>query len=137
MYSAEIIRAARTWLGVPFRHQGRSRTGVDCVGFLLAMMAEVGILPAELEEKPTYGRAPTDDLRAAVARYCYELAEPEAGAIALITWPGDSTPSHLGLLTPENIIHAYARVGRVVEHGYRSRWPKMTDSLWRLPGVEP
>ena len=31
----EIVDAARNWVGVPYRHQGRTRNGIDCVGLLL------------------------------------------------------------------------------------------------------
>ena len=30
-----IVAEARTWLGVPWRHQGRSRAGVDCAGLVV------------------------------------------------------------------------------------------------------
>lgn len=36
---AELYR----WVGVPFRHQGRTRSGVDCAGLLLAGLAEQGV----------------------------------------------------------------------------------------------
>lgn len=34
---AAIITAARAQLGTPFRHQGRSAQGVDCVGLLICI----------------------------------------------------------------------------------------------------
>ena len=30
----EIVAAARDWVGVPYRHQGRTRNGIDCIGLL-------------------------------------------------------------------------------------------------------
>jgi cell wall-associated NlpC family hydrolase len=30
-----IVSAARSWLGVPWRHQGRTRQGVDCAGLVV------------------------------------------------------------------------------------------------------
>ena len=41
---AEIVAAALSWEGVPFRHQGRSRAGVDCVGYGRCVGLELGLL---------------------------------------------------------------------------------------------
>ena len=39
--SDEVVREARTWVGVPFRHQGRSRSGVDCGGIIVVVLREL------------------------------------------------------------------------------------------------
>lgn len=41
---AEIVAEALSWEGVPFRHQGRSRSGVDCVGYGRCIGRELGLL---------------------------------------------------------------------------------------------
>lgn len=38
-----LLVELRRWVGVPFHHQGRTRAGVDCVGLLLAGLAEQGV----------------------------------------------------------------------------------------------
>ena len=38
-----IIAAARAWLGVPWRHQGRTRQGVDCAGLVVLVGREFGL----------------------------------------------------------------------------------------------
>lgn len=137
MDSATLITAARTWLGVPFLHQGRNRAGVDCAGFFVAMMREADALPWHFVDRRDYSRAPSVDLLEVIRSYCYPLEAVEPAALALIQWPRDPHPSHLGFITPGTIIHAYQSAGAVVEHGYRGRWPRLTHSLWRLPGVVP
>ena len=39
----DIVAAARGWLGVPWRHQGRSRAGVDCVGLVVVVCRSLGL----------------------------------------------------------------------------------------------
>ena len=39
---AQIVAAARTHLGAPFRHQGRSAQGLDCVGLLVLVARALG-----------------------------------------------------------------------------------------------
>lgn len=41
---ADIVAETLTWDGVPFRHQGRSRRGVDCVGLGICVGRAVGLL---------------------------------------------------------------------------------------------
>lgn len=134
---AELIAQARGWVGVPFRHQGRGRAGVDCAGFLVALMQAAGELPRDYYEPGNYGRAPARDLTEVVRRYCVPAARAPGfpGALVLIRWPKDRLPSHVGLCTGATLIHCYQREGGVVEHGYRGPWPRVTHSLWRMPGV--
>lgn len=40
---SEIRDVARTYLGVRWRHRGRSRTGLDCIGLLVAVGRDLGL----------------------------------------------------------------------------------------------
>lgn len=37
-----FIQAARSYLGTPWRHQGRSRRGIDCGGLVALAMRDIG-----------------------------------------------------------------------------------------------
>lgn len=130
-----LIEEARTWVGVPFRHQGRSRLGVDCAGFIVETLRATNALPPEFEDATAYGRMSSRELGDVVRRYCTPIPKPEPGALLLIRWPREHVASHVALFTGENLIHCYATVGKVVEHGYRGMWLKLSESWWRLPGV--
>lgn len=131
---AQVIECARRYLDVRWLHQGRGRGGVDCVGLILAVMSELD-LPIPADVRSNYGRVPTGELLQKVAQYCTRLAQPEPGALILIRWPAEATPSHAAIRTDLGIIHAYKNHQGVKEHGYRAKWPQWTDSSWRLPGV--
>jgi cell wall-associated NlpC family hydrolase len=62
---ADVVTAARLWLGVRYRHQGRSREGVDCIGLPVCVRADLG-LPA-FDAEPGY--APTS-MSTAMLDYC-------------------------------------------------------------------
>lgn len=136
--AAELIAAARSWIGVPFRHQGRSRLGVDCIGFVMCVRLELGPWPHARAHVARYPRAGVDDeLLREISSTCERLSSAEPGAVVLVKWPGQKHPTHVALCTGETIIHTYQRLGRVLECGYRAQWLRWTHSLYRLPGVAP
>lgn len=52
----EVIKTARTYLGVPHCMGGHSKKCTDCSGFVMAVFAEYGIkLPHSSEEQARYG----------------------------------------------------------------------------------
>ena len=130
--AASLVDAARSFVGVPFLHQGRTRQGLDCVGLIIASLTKVGVI--YYEEPPTYSRLPSgDSLIAPLREYCAEASEEEPGAIVAIRFRREIT--HVGLLTGTTIIHAYEGVRKTVEHGYDRRWRALTVAKWYLPGI--
>lgn len=133
----EITRIARSFIGTPYRHQGRSRMAVDCWGLLFAVGTEAGVIPAGLVSPANYGRLSNIQMRAKVAEWCTETDQVDDGILVLIKWPGTNYAGHMGILTHEgNMIHAYSMENKVVEHGFRGPWVKLADSKWALPNVE-
>src|SRR5687767_7481722 len=102
----EVIGVARNWLGVPYRHQGRSRLGVDCIGLAVVVARELDLIPAGFVPPFNYTRRPRDGaLEQAFNTYCVRLETPEVGCLVLMRWERRAPPSHCGILTPDNVIH--------------------------------
>lgn len=133
--AAEFVVRARTWEGVPFHHQGRSRDGVDCVGLPIAVLAEAGALPAGFDPPTNYGRIASGELEEQLARWCTPADVPRLGTLVAIVWPRAERPSHVAICAGAELIHAYRAAGRVVIHGYRGPWVRRTAGAWLLPGV--
>ena len=132
----ELIAIARTWLGVPWHHQGRSRAGVDCAGLPECVLREASLLPAGYRVPANYGRLPVrDELLDVIRRWCVPAPASTAGALVTIRWPNMPGPSHIGICAGNTIIHAYRESSGVVEHSYRGRWVRWTTGTWRVPGV--
>lgn len=132
---AELICIARTWLGVPFAHQGRTRAGVDCGGLLLAIGAEAGL---DLVPSQTYSMSPDPDLiRDTLAVNCRQIAATAAqpGDVLWLAFAGE--PRHVGLLTDIGLLHAWKKPGRVVEHAIDATWQRRIRSAWTLREVTP
>lgn len=133
---ADVVASARSWVGTQYRHQGRGKTGVDCIGLLVVVARELDLFEPETFIPANYSRRPQDGLlERRVAQVCVQTLSPVAGCFALIHWSHTGPAAHCAILTGENMVHSYQKVGEVVEHGYRHPWPRFTHSLWLLPKV--
>ena len=51
--SLDVVATARAYLGVPWRHQGRSRLGLDCAGLIVLTARDLGLSD---HDRTGYGR---------------------------------------------------------------------------------
>ena len=140
----DILTTARTWLGVKFHHQGRSRAaGVDCLGLLVKVAEECGLtkdgaLLAGYDET-TYGHNPdTHYLRAMLSQLLAPIAVSELrpGDVALFAI--ERRPQHLAIISDYPVvgelgmIHAYAPARHVIEHRLDEGWREKMVGAWRM-----
>jgi cell wall-associated NlpC family hydrolase len=133
----DIVSIARTWLDVPFRHQGRSRHGVDCGGLLLMVATDAGLSVAA----PTvYSMSPDPDMIAdTLQTNCTRLQfrDQHPGDVLLFSFAGE--PRHVGIASElaghPAVIHAWAKPGKVVEHRIDDLWHKRLRAVYRLRGL--
>lgn len=115
---ADVVAAARKWLGTPYHHRAQvPGAGVDCLMLIVAVFQELGVLPANLEV-PEY---PPDimfhryDTRYVdgVLEHADEVLLPRPGDVAL--WEFGLNYSH-GAIVLEwpRVLHAYAPAGACV-----------------------
>ena len=130
-----FIAEVRSYIDVRFRHQGRSRRGVDCAGLLLASMAAIGRPIVDLD---AYGREPLGDgLRGMLVANLGETVpkdEMRPGDVALMRFRGE--PTHVGLIGDYayggfSLIHSYAEVKKVVEHRIDEEWNDYIIEVFR------
>lgn len=134
----EIVAQARSLVGVPWRHQGRTQRGVDCIGLIVLAFKGAGIDWAKVvgtADKHNYGRGAQPELLNLIRMFGDPIQQPIEGCLILMKFAADHYPRHVGIYSKGNIIHADARAGRVVEHGYRGVWKRCQHSLWKMPGV--
>lgn len=135
---AAFVAEARTYLRVPFRHTGRSRRGVDCVGLVAVALAAVG---REVADRRDYGRAPVrDGLRQVLVDHFGEpVADAQPGDIALMRWHREGETdlfNHVGILTDYPLgglalLHALSANRQVVEHRMADPWPRRIVERFR------
>lgn len=136
--SKQLIYSARGLKGVPWKHQGRSVFGVDCIGLVALSFEKAGVdLPSllGLQDSRNYGRNAHPEMLRLVRETCESISTPIDGCLIVMKFPGEEYPRHFGIYAQGNVIHADSRSRCVVEHGYRGIWKRCEHSLWKIPGV--
>lgn len=141
----EIVAEARSWIGTPFKHQGRRKGhDVDCGGLVLSVGWAMGeVLPGEIKQYVrSYVRNPHDGIFELVMDSVLEHIEFEdarPGDVALIKFDRENQHAaifgdyaHGGL----SLIHALSGVGKVVEHRLDKEWRRRITAVYRFPGIE-
>jgi len=133
--SAAMVAAARTFLRVPYKHRGRSRAGVDCIGLIACALQAVG---RDIEDREAYSPAPQgDSLHEAAA---YHLGTPvpkdamQPGDVVLLRW--FKHPNHVALVTPYPygglaLLHSFKASHEVIEHRLDDEWRSRIVGAWR------
>jgi len=131
-----LIEEARKYLGVPWKHQGRSMKGVDCVGFLLLAFKHINVNIIEIKG---YSKSPDG-----IALKKIMDEQPNLKRVHYPYLPGDVVlfrirkhPQHVALLTgtKENLkmIHSYnGGAKKVIEHDFAEYWRNKIVSVYRL-----
>jgi cell wall-associated NlpC family hydrolase len=133
----DVVTLARRWLGVPWRHQGRSRDGVDCVGFVALVARDLGISSYDYT---SYGR------RAVGQAFVHHFAENMDALRVAEAQPGDvlvfadrAYPCHCGIVSEQEagryLIHSHASRRKVIEEPYIGEWPEKVKFAFRFRGV--
>lgn len=129
----DVVCVARGFLGTPFRHQGRvPGRGLDCAGVIVFAARALGLSGYDVAG---YGRLPSGDAMADHLRAagCRDIEIPSPGDIYLMRF--ETNPQHLALVTDIGVLHAYAEIGRVVEHRLDAVWCARIVGAFRLPGI--
>lgn len=136
-----LYAASRSYLGVPFRHQGRSRSGLDCIGLLVRSLLDIG---RRVKDVTTYGPDPHHGL---LEENLTREFGPSHGKSDL--QPGDivsiayaRATRHVGIIGEYlhgglSLIHTDQSVGRVTEHRLDAKWHRRITGAWRPDEGQP
>jgi murein DD-endopeptidase / murein LD-carboxypeptidase len=115
----EVVERARSLIGVAFRVHGRSpETGLDCVGLIVCATGTRYPVPSGY----TLRNADEARWRTILNQHGARRAEGVQSGDVLFLQAGPAQ-FHLGIWTGESLIHADARLRRVVELPGAPPWP--------------
>lgn len=138
----DIIKIAKTYLGTPWKHQGRVKgRGIDCAGYIVEVMKELCLDTSfDLEG---YERIPDGQKLAEIANNNGKsvlLKDIKDGDVILFNVLGN--PQHLAFYYSENgidyMLHAYGdkSVNKVVAMRLDTKWKNRICGVYRINGVE-
>lgn len=130
--------------GVPFVHQGRDMTGIDCVGALAYAFAYAGDVPAYPQD-PINGELERELCRvfgAPVLERASTLAPPIDPALLrpldVVSMQYKGPVRHVAMVVPHinipgalSVVHTDAMLGRVTEHILDFKWVRRIVRVWR------
>lgn len=146
---ADIVTAARRWLGTPYIHQASARgAGADCLGLVRGVFRDVhGFEP---ERPPAYtpdwneARAREEPLLTAAQRHLApaRLDPLRPGQVLIFRIVRGGPAKHCGIVSglgsdsrSGRFIHAYA--GRaVIESWFNRWWRERLIAVFDYPGLE-
>lgn len=147
---ADVVEAARGWVGTRFHHQGRLKAsegrkgGCDCLGLLVGVARELrlpasgGGMLADFDERD-YGHMPDGrKLKATLDLLLEPIAPQDAGEGDVLLLRIEGVPQHLAIVCGYpygglGMIHALAANRRVVEHRLDEAWRGRIAAAYRIP----
>ena len=126
----DLVTAARGWIGTPFRHQGRNKLGIDCLGLLLVAAKDCGVA---LDDLKGYPRTPDGHtLRAECEKQLIKKIGKDLREGDILLMSFGRYPQHIAIKTDIGIIHAFQESGRVVEHNIDQKWLNRIKEVYVL-----
>jgi len=137
----KITNRARSWVGTPFQHQGRSKEGCDCIAPTLDITQMLKM--ENIQDWPKYGRLPAGPrLYKTAQKNLIEINKNsyQPGDVVFMTW-GKHDPHHIAIIVTMadgniGIIHSSSQIGKVVEHILDPRWKKKIVCAFRFPIID-
>ena len=138
MTGADIVAAARTHMGTPWVHQGRTPgVAMDCAGLVICVARQLGLVPPDMDVNG-YTREADGSMLAWCDEHMTRIADLELGAVIVVVC--DRQPQHMGIVGDYrhggwSLIHGASLAGRVVET--RLMWARNMRlvAVYRMPGV--
>lgn len=136
MDRSAVIEHARSYIGTRWKHQGRTREGVDCVGLIVNSMIANG---KPVDDFTGYTRRPSSDKfltyfldRGGVYTKKQNVAEGD-----ILIFSEKSYPCHVGFYSIKNgnphLLHAHLPKRKVVEEPFAEIWHKKLVAVITLP----
>lgn len=139
---ADIVAAARSWLGTPYHHQASVKgVGCDCLGLVRGVWRD--LYGREAEAPPPYSRdwaeaRAEETLLAAAKRHLEPLASAGAakpGDVLVFRIRDRAIAKHAGILVAQDrMVHGQEGVG-VVEVHLGRWWRRHVAGAFRFPGL--
>ena len=130
----DFIAKAREYVGVKYKHMGRTEKGLDCIGLFARVAMDFGL---PVKDNDTYTKSPDSiEMEKGLLEHMEPVRKDQLFPGAIIWIRFLRYPQHVALVTENGtIIHAYERAGGVVEHNLTRPWIRRISKAYKMKGV--
>lgn len=133
----QLVEEARTWLDVPWRHLGRNRAGIDCVGLGVEVLKSLDL---PWHDVPSYSSTPHAGLIAHIKQVCDPIKINDIKPGDVLVFRTAHYPFHVGMVSEKygklHVIHATAARRKVVEEPFAHELVDNVTHAFRIRGIE-
>lgn len=133
----QIIAEARTWLGTPWRHQGRTTRGMDCIGLLVAVGKRLNLIQYDVKGYPR--QANRHEMVGYFQNVLTEIPVPQRQPGSILLFRDGLYTCHTGIIgdsvNGHTLIHGYFVRGKVVEEPLNPEWISKITHCFEFPGI--
>ena len=132
----QIIEEARSYISTRWRHQGRSRAGIDCIGLVIEVAKTVKGWDFDITDYP---RQATDETMLNLCREHFvtvSMDDLQPGDVLVMRFENQRHAAIVGDYPHSeelSIIHAYSVARKVVEQRLDSVWSGRVIGSFRFP----
>ena len=134
----DVVNEAWTWLDVKWRHQGRSRVGIDCIGLVIKVAHGLELSSFDTAD---YDRRPDGVNFMSGFQTHMDRVKPgfeRDGDVVVMR--DERLPCHCGILVPfrgsAHLIHATAKRKKVVIEPFIGELMALRIAIFRYQGLE-
>jgi cell wall-associated NlpC family hydrolase len=109
--AGDMVACARDLLGIPFRHRGRTRAGLDCAGVVYLARKQAHGIDIDFRVYPS--RPTSQFVLDKIASYGTRIPIASATPGDVVVLRLGSFSTHLGVLTDGGVVHAMPGAGVV------------------------
>lgn len=135
----DVINEARKWLGVKWRHQGRTKLGIDCAGLIILVGKSLGLADYDTVnyQRRTHGTNFLNHFKMNMTQKPILDAEP--GDVLLFR--DNQFPCHSTIVSEiggvQTIIHAHAFRRKVLEERLdQGDWMNLRVACFKYMGLD-
>jgi cell wall-associated NlpC family hydrolase len=133
----DVVDAARTWIGVRWKHQGRSRDGIDCVGLVVCINRD---LFGSTFNVTGYSSTSIDETmieQSDILLHRIPVRSVQFGDVVVV---GFAKQRHMAVIGDyphggHSLIHAYLLSRRVIENRLDPVWQSRILAAYKFPEV--
>jgi len=142
MKRSEVVTTARTYVGVPYRHQGRTRAGIDCIGLIWCIAADLGYrvdIPANYAQSPSSALL-IEGCERTMVKQDRALTDLKPGDVVVMWGMTRAEAQHFAVVGQVDgrltLIHAFSKHQKVVEQSIDEFWSRRFVAIYCFPGLE-